>query len=95
MGTSDENLVQLTRVLRAPPAEVFMAWTDPALLERWWTGAGAGWTRRRTSIPASAVATTSPCGTSGGAPHGVLGVYTEVATAARLAFNWTWENIRA
>jgi uncharacterized protein YndB with AHSA1/START domain len=34
MGTSDENFVQLTRVVRAPPGEVFAAWTDPALLER-------------------------------------------------------------
>ena len=34
MGTSDEDLVQLTRVLRAPPGKVFAAWTDPALLER-------------------------------------------------------------
>jgi len=42
MGTSDENLIQLTRVLGAPPGEVFAAWTDPVLLERWWTGVG-GW----------------------------------------------------
>jgi uncharacterized protein YndB with AHSA1/START domain len=64
MGTSDENLVQLTRVLRAPPAEVFAAWTEPAFLERWWTGVG-GWVDAEADVDLrSAVVITSPCGTS-------------------------------
>jgi uncharacterized protein YndB with AHSA1/START domain len=29
----------LQRVIRAPRREVWRAWTDPALLERWWTPA--------------------------------------------------------
>jgi uncharacterized protein YndB with AHSA1/START domain len=40
MRPSDENVVRLTRVLRAPRERVFSAWTEPDLLERWWTGVG-------------------------------------------------------
>ena len=92
MGPSDEHLVQLTRVLRAPPAEVFAAWTEPALLERWWTGVG-GWVDAKADVELRV----------GGRYHlsmrdergtrdGVLGVYTEVVPAERLVFTWTWEN---
>ena len=92
MGTSDESLVQLTRVLRAPPGAVFAAWTDPALLERWWTGVG-GWVDAKADVDLRI----------GGryhlsmrddrrALHGVVGAYTEVAAPERLGFTWTWEN---
>jgi uncharacterized protein YndB with AHSA1/START domain len=80
MGTSDENFVQLT------------AWTEPALLERWWTGVG-GW------VDAKADDDLHVGGRyhlsmrdDGGALHGVFGVYTDVAPPDRLAFTWTWEN---
>ena len=43
--------------------------------------------RRPTSISASAVATTSPCGTTAAPMHGVVGVYTEVAPAERLSLH--------
>jgi len=92
MGTSDENLVQLTRVLRAPPGEVFAAWTDPALLERSLIGVGdwGGCKGRRRSPRRRSL---SPLqGDERGALHGVVGVYTEVAPSERLGFTWTWEN---
>ena len=64
MGPSDENLVQLMRVLRASPAEVFAAWTEPALLESWWTGVG-GWVDAKADVDLRVgVDTTYPCGTS-------------------------------
>ena len=92
MGTSDENLVQLTRVLRVPPAEVFAAWTEPALLERWWTGVG-GWVDAKADVdPRIGGRYHLSMRDARGALHGVLGVYTEVAPAERLAFTWTWEN---
>ena len=92
MGTSDESLVQLTRVLRAPPGEVFVAWTDPALLERWWIGVG-GWVDAKADVDLRVggryhLSMRDERGTL----HGVVGVYTEVAPAERLGFTWTWEN---
>ena len=92
MGTSDENLVQLTRVLRAPPGEVFAAWTDPAFLERWWTGVG-GWVDAKADVDLRVGGRYHlSMRDERGALHGVLGVYTEVAPPERLAFTWTWEN---
>ena len=92
MGPSDENLVELTRVLRAPPGEVFTAWTDPALLERWWTGVG-GWVDARADLELRVGGRYHlSMRDERGAQHGVLGVYTEVVPAERLVFTWTWEN---
>jgi uncharacterized protein YndB with AHSA1/START domain len=92
MDPSDEHVVRLTRVFRASPDDVFSAWTEPALLERWWTDVG-GWVEAKASVD---------LGLGGnyhlsmrderGAAHGVLGAYTAVARPERLAFTWTWED---
>ncbi len=92
MGPSDENLVQLTRVLRAPPGEVFAAWTEPALLERWWTGVG-GWVNAKADVDLRVGGRYHfSMRDERGALHGVAGIYTEVARPERLSFTWTWEN---
>ena len=92
MGTSDEDLVQLTRVLRAPPGKVFAAWTDPALLERWWSGVG-GWVDAKADVDLRVGGRYHlSMRDDRGALHGVVGAYTEVVPAERLAFTWTWEN---
>jgi uncharacterized protein YndB with AHSA1/START domain len=80
------------RVLRAPPGEVFAAWTDPALLERWWTGVG-GWVDAKADVDLRVGGRYHlSMRDERGALHGVVGVYTEVAPAERLSFTWTWEN---
>ena len=92
MGTSDGSLVQLTRVLRASPGKVFAAWTDPALLERWWIGVG-GWVDAKAEVDLRVGGRYHlSMQDDRGALHGVVGVYTEVAPADRLGFTWTWEN---
>src|SRR4051794_14517144 len=92
MGPSDESLVQLTRVLRAPPAKVFAAWTEPALLERWWTGVG-GWVEAKAEVDLRLGGRYHlSMRDERGALHGVVGTYTQIAPAERLGFTWTWEN---
>jgi uncharacterized protein YndB with AHSA1/START domain len=92
MGTSDENLVQLTRVLRAPPDEVFAAWTEPALLESWWTGVG-GWVDAKADVDLRVGGRYHlSMRDERGALHGIVGIYTLIAPAERLSFTWTWEN---
>ena len=34
-GEAERSLV-MEHVFKAPPAEVFRAWTDPAILKKWW-----------------------------------------------------------
>jgi len=92
MGPSDENLVQLMRVLRASPAEVFAAWTEPALLESWWTGVG-GWVDAKADVDLRVGGRYHlSMRDERGALHGIVGVYTLIAPAERLSFTWTWEN---
>lgn len=92
MGPSDENVVRLTRVLRAPREKVFSAWTEPALLERWWTGVG-GWVEAKADVDLCIGGRYRlSMRDDRGAMHGVAGVYTEIAPPDRLAFTWTWEN---
>ena len=92
MGPSDENVVRLTRVLRAPPEEVFSAWTEPALLERWWAGVG-GWTDAHAEIDlrVGGLYLFTMRDERGGEDR-VGGVYTEVSRPENLGFTWTWEN---
>ena len=92
MGPSDENVVRLTRVLRAPRENVFSAWTEARLLERWWTGVG-GWVEAKADVDLCIGGRYRlSMRDDRGAMHGVAGVYTEIAPPDRLAFTWTWEN---
>jgi uncharacterized protein YndB with AHSA1/START domain len=92
MGPSDENVVRLTRVLRAQPAEVFSAWTEPALLERWWTGVG-GWVEAKADVDLRVGGRYHlSMRDDRGALHSVVGVYTDISPAARLGFTWTWKD---
>jgi uncharacterized protein YndB with AHSA1/START domain len=92
MDPSDEPVVRLTRVLRASPDAVFSAWTEPALLERWWTGVG-GWVEAKADVDLRVGGNYHfAMRDERGALHGVLGTYTDVARPGRLAFTWTWEN---
>lgn len=91
MDPSDEHVVRLTRVLRAPPDEVFAAWTEPALIERWWAGVG-GWVEAGADVDVRVGGNYQfSMRDEGGAQHGVLGAYTAVAPPEHLAFTWTWE----
>jgi uncharacterized protein YndB with AHSA1/START domain len=79
----------LVRRLKASPAAVYAAWTDPALIARWW-GPDAG-------PVLSAQADVRPGGrfsvvfrTLDGEEHNSLGVYWEVVEDERLVFTWRW-----
>ena len=92
MGPSDENIVRLTRVLHAAPEVVFSAWTEPALLERWWAGVG-GWTEAHAEVDLRVGGHyTLTMRDERGGEDGVGGVYTEVSRPESLGFTWTWEN---
>lgn len=84
-----EPSLTLVRRLKAPPAKVFAAWTDPVLMMRWW-GPDSG-------PVLSAEADVRPGGrfsvvfrTLDGEEHNSLGVYREVAKDQRLVFTWWW-----
>ena len=80
----------LKRRLKAPPAKVFAAWTDPEKIKRWM---GPG--------PVAAIVAESDPRAGGryrflmrspdGDEHDVGGVYREVVTNEKLVFTWAWK----
>jgi uncharacterized protein YndB with AHSA1/START domain len=79
----------LRRVFRAPPAQVFAAFTRPEILKQWWG-------HSRYTVPRADIDLRV-----GGAYHIVMqrpdgetlemgGVYREVTPITRLSFTWNW-----
>jgi len=80
---SDE--VRLERIIAAEPAQVYDAWTQPALLEQWYCPNPALELKVQADVE------------EGGAyvvamgPHVVRGTYREVEPVRRLRFGWRWD----
>jgi len=83
--------VTLKRRIKAPPAKVFAAWTDPALMARWLGPVGT----------VELVAKTDPR-VGGrfemkmrmpGDEHNVSGVYLEFVPNQKLVFTWAWRTM--
>jgi len=88
-GESERTLI-IERVFRASPDRVFRAWTDPAILVKWW--GPAGYTTPELSLdvrPGGAwrTAMRSPDGSA----HPVSGVFREINPPNRLVITWAWE----
>ena len=90
-ATAAPALVQVRRVVSAPPAEVFRAWTEPDLVARWFQprgGSSAGaemdvrvggryrWGMRML-----------------GRPYYAFGEYVEVDPPRRLVFTFGWDRV--
>jgi uncharacterized protein YndB with AHSA1/START domain len=85
------NRLEITRVIDAPRAQVFRAWTDPDELRRWW---GPG----EFTCPEAHV-DLRPGGRyrlvmqpTAGEPMVVGGTYREVEPPVRLVYTWRWES---
>jgi uncharacterized protein YndB with AHSA1/START domain len=81
----------LKRRLKAPPAKVFGAWTDPQKMMRWWGPAGAE------TLQAEADARIGGrfrviFRTPDGEKHDVSGIYREVVADEKLVFTWAWRS---
>lgn len=81
----------LVRRIKAPPATVFAAWTQPGILARWWGP-------HHTTVQAAKI--DARIGgrfrivlvEDNGVQHEVSGTYAEVAPPQRLVFSWAWSN---
>jgi uncharacterized protein YndB with AHSA1/START domain len=89
--TATKPSLTIKRRLKAPPAKVFAAWTDPEKVKRW-IGPGE----------AKAVSVECDVRTGGryrwvmqtpsGEQHNVGGVYREVIPNEKLVFTWAWKS---
>jgi uncharacterized protein YndB with AHSA1/START domain len=83
----------LKRRLKATPAQVFAAWTDPEKIVQWFGP--------RETVPGSVQADMDVRAggryamrftTADGESHKVGGVYREVSPPSRLVFSWAWQS---
>lgn len=90
--TGDSPVLHIERVLDAPPERIFAAWTDPAVLRRWWaaqpdwTGADAS-----TDVRVGGRYRLSMRDSAGGV-RSVAGEYIEVDPPRHLSYTWAWES---
>jgi uncharacterized protein YndB with AHSA1/START domain len=85
--------LKLERTYDASPEEVFDAWTNPAVLKRWWAP-GPDWTAPLIEVDLRVggryrLATRNP---ANGRVHTVAGEYVEIDRPNLLTYSWGWEN---
>jgi uncharacterized protein YndB with AHSA1/START domain len=86
---ADRTLV-IERVFKASPEKVFKAWTNPAILVKWWGPEGFDTPECKMDVRAGGEYRTtmvSPDGKS----HTVSGIYREISPPNRLVMTWGWE----
>jgi uncharacterized protein YndB with AHSA1/START domain len=92
MNPSDLATVRLERTFAASPEEVFDAWTNPEVLERWWASKPA-WTSPGCDVDLRVGGryTLRMRDDEDGHVHAVAGEYREVDRPHRLVYTWCWE----
>jgi uncharacterized protein YndB with AHSA1/START domain len=88
-STKDRTLV-IERVFRAPPEQVFAAWTDPQILVGWWGPEGYQ-TPEYTMDVREGGAWRTVMRNATGEAHIASGVYREIAPPKRLVMTWGWQ----
>jgi uncharacterized protein YndB with AHSA1/START domain len=89
-GTLKDRTLIIERVFKASPERLFKAWTDPAILVKWWGPEGFDTPECTLDVRPGGAWRTHMGGRDGS--HLVSGVYREVAPPRRLVFTWGWEN---
>ncbi len=88
-GTIEDRTLIVERVFRAPPEQVFQAWTDPEILTKWWGPTGA-------TIPECDLDATlggawrTVMATPDGNRLTVSGRFRELTPPDRLVMTWAW-----
>jgi uncharacterized protein YndB with AHSA1/START domain len=81
----------LKRRLKAPPAKVFAAWTDPEKMKRW-MGPGEITAMRAESDTRVGGRYRIVMQAPNGEEYDVGGVYREVVAGEKLVFTWAWKS---
>jgi uncharacterized protein YndB with AHSA1/START domain len=80
--------LHLTRIVPAPVEDVFAAWTDPAVLVRWWGRGGDDRVREAQLDPRVGGRYRIVVDGAEGRTYELAGTYTDVDPPHRLAFTW-------
>ena len=89
----DKPSLTLKRRLKAPPSQVYSAWTDPKKIARWFGPRDTAQASVAAEIDLRVGGHYRISFTSeGGEQHQVGGVYREVVPNRRLVFSWAWHS---
>ena len=83
--------VHVRRVINAPPADVFAAWTDPAILVHWYGAAEVAVADAAVDAREGGAYRIVMRGLQTGRTSCVFGTFTEFRVPERLAFTWQFE----
>lgn len=86
---ADRTLI-IERVFKASPEKVFKAWTDPAILIRWWGPEGFETPECEMDVRTGGSWRTTMISPKGDG-HTVSGIYREISPPTRLVMTWGWE----
>jgi uncharacterized protein YndB with AHSA1/START domain len=91
MTVGQELKLELEHRYAAPREQVFDAWTNPTVLERWWAAAPT-WETPLAEVDARIGGSYRlSMRTDEGDVHTVHGEYTEFSPPKRLAYTWSWD----
>jgi uncharacterized protein YndB with AHSA1/START domain len=92
IATEESTRLEIRRLYKQSPADVYAAWTDPAQLKVWWRP-HEGFAEPEVSLDLRVggryrIVMHAPDGQT----HRVGGVYREVQPGRKLVFTWAWES---
>jgi uncharacterized protein YndB with AHSA1/START domain len=90
--TVERPSLTLVRRIKAPPARVYAAWTQPALMARWW-GPDGGPVLSAEADPRVGGRFRVVFQTLDGETHDCRGEYQEVVPERKLVFTWEWVSL--
>ncbi|UYN96169.1 MAG: SRPBCC domain-containing protein [Enhydrobacter sp.] len=89
---ANEPSLTLKRRLKAPPSQVFEAWTRPEKMTRWWgVTSHVNKPVAETDLRVGGRFRVQFWGESG-EHHSVSGLYREIEPDRRLVFSWAWQS---
>ena len=89
-GSTDDRTLVIERVFKAPPEQVFAAWTDPKILAEWW-GPESFHTPEYVMDVREGGAWRTVMRNQSGEAHIASGVYREITPPKRLIMTWGWQ----
>jgi uncharacterized protein YndB with AHSA1/START domain len=87
---SADRVLVITRVIAAPPALVFQAWTDPERMMRWYAPEGLETPYAEADLRVGGRFRVLMRELDGGKEHDVSGEYREIVVDRKLVFTWAW-----
>lgn len=85
---SDDRVLTMSRVIKAPPEAVFDAWTKPDILLEWWGPEGTTTPDHAHDVRVGGAWRTRMTGPQG--DYVCSGVYRTIDRPRRLSFTWGW-----